>query len=490
MLILVVKEKPTVFAPVKGEFIMGFDRKSILWTYDIFPKVFVVNEKASITVRNIGERVIFADGKDYKVAVTWLPGGSAKDHKYSGYKKEIVAKGNKDGGFNFDFSFPYEGEYYIAAYGIKSDGSEKKIVLPVYAVESDLKGRYPFMGDLHMHTCLSDGAHTPEFVASSYRAHGYDFLAITDHNRYYPSLRAINSFKNLPTEYALIPGEEVHMPDVYDTHVSPHTVNFGGEYSINALVEGIQTGEVGTDKSTRSLNGVCPDVMTREEFSAKMTALSKEIKVPENVDPVVAATLKWIYDEIRKANGLAIFAHPGWITGDVFHVPDAVNDWLVENELFDAFEVLGGENYFEQNGFQTIRYYEDIARGHKYPIVGSTDSHNCTVENRNGFICSTIVFSPENERTALVKSIKDFKSVAVDTISKEFRIVGEMRYVRYACFLLKNYFPLHDDLCFDEGKLLHMATCGTEDEKRDAVAVLNVTKDKFRKQREKYFAFR
>lgn len=168
---------------------------------------------------------------------------------------------------------------------------------------------------------------------------------------------------------------------------------------------------------------------------------------------------------------------------------DALNDWLVENKIFDAFEVLGGERYFEQNGYQTVRYYEDRARGFKYPVVGSTDSHSCTPENKGAYICSTIVFSPENERKALIDSIRNFRSVAVDTISKEFRLVGEMRYVRYGCFLLKNYFPIHDDACFEEGRLMKQAIYGTEDEKQAAVNTLSVMNGRMKKMLEKYFAF-
>ena len=220
-----------------------------------------------------------------------------------------------------------------------------------------------------------------------------------------------------------------------------------------------------------------------------MTALAKNIKVPENIDPLTASTLKWIYDEIRNAGGLAVFPHPNWITGNCFHDADVLNDWLVENKIFDAFEVLGGERYFEQNGYQTVRYYEDSARGYKYPIVGSTDSHGCTPENENAYICSTIVFSPENERKALIDSIKNFRSVAVDTISKEFRLVGEIRYVRYGCFLLKNYFPLHDDACFEEGRLMKQAIYGTDEEKKEAVDTLRVINGRMKRIREKYFDF-
>jgi hypothetical protein len=37
-------------------------------------------------------------------------------------------------------------------------------------------------GNLHMHTTRSDGALTPEEAVSLYRAHGYDFVALTDHD--------------------------------------------------------------------------------------------------------------------------------------------------------------------------------------------------------------------------------------------------------------------------------------------------------------------
>ena len=40
-------------------------------------------------------------------------------------------------------------------------------------------------GNLHCHTTLSDGKSSPEATAIHYRNAGFDFLAITDHQRYY-----------------------------------------------------------------------------------------------------------------------------------------------------------------------------------------------------------------------------------------------------------------------------------------------------------------
>ena len=43
-----------------------------------------------------------------------------------------------------------------------------------------------------------------------------------------------------------------------------------------------------------------------------------------------------------------------------------------------------------------------------------------------------------------MQSVKDRYSVAVDSISKEYRLVGEFRFQKYASFLMENYFPIHD----------------------------------------------
>lgn len=41
-------------------------------------------------------------------------------------------------------------------------------------------------GNLHTHTCLSDGRLSPEEVIARYKELGYDFLAITDHDDWIP----------------------------------------------------------------------------------------------------------------------------------------------------------------------------------------------------------------------------------------------------------------------------------------------------------------
>lgn len=464
---------------------MAYKRNETLNNYDIYPLVVVKDKPAEIHIVPTGGRREFEPGKEYTVGYVAIECGdpdafpATSDFKY----EKVTCK--EDGSFLLKHTFDKEQEYHICF----DDSDDKRVRrFSIYCVDTDLDGRYPFVGDLHMHTTRSDGREDPAVVCANYRRYGYDFTVVSDHQRYYPSLEAIEAYKDVKIDMNIVPGEEVHMPPVYGMRNAVHIVNFGGEYSINALTQGEHWEDKGTAAEYRSLNGKCPDVMSYDEYQAKMQALADKTEVPDNVDALPYAVCCWIFDEIKKANGLGIFAHPTW-KRDSYHVPEAFSRYMIDTKPFDAFEVLGGENYFEQNGFQTIMYYDALARGIKLPIVGSTDSHSSYYTNRNAFICETIVFSPENERTALIQSIKDFYSTAVDTISTEYRIVGENRLVRYSRFLLDNFFPIHDEYCYEEGRLMKQYITGTQEEKADAADTLNFISGRMEKVRKKYFAF-
>lgn len=443
-----------------------------LTNYDIFPKVFKCDTPVEVTIKPLGLHVAFSG--EYTIQVRAFNEGNSARYPERNNLKEYPVTPCEDGCIRFTHTYKDEQEHYV---DIVKDG--KRVVrLSVYSLYEDLVGRYPFRGDLHMHTTRSDGNQAPAIVAANYRKNGYDFLAMTDHDSYYPSLEAINAYKDVPIEYNLVTGEEIHL-EGNDIHI----VNFGGKYSVNALMPGDHHMDVGDGKDLRSLDGECPDVISVEEYKRQVNELAETLNIPEGIEKFTYAACVWIFNHIKKADGLGIFAHPYWLQ-NVLHVPESLTEYIMATQPFDAFEVLGGENYFEQNGWQTIRYYEDRAKGRRYPIVGSTDSHS-SVHNRNALIASTIVFAPENTREGIVYSIKDFYSVAVDSISTELRIVGEMRFVRYATFLLREFFPLHDELCFEEGRLMKDYACGEE----GAEETLRFISGRMKKQREKYFKF-
>ena len=443
-----------------------------LMNYDIFPKVFRCDTPVEVTIKPLGLHAAFSG--EYTIQVRAFNEGNIVRYPERNNLKEYPVTPCEDGCLRFTHTYKDEQEHYVDI--VKDD---KRVVrLSVYSLDEDLVGRYPFRGDLHMHTTRSDGNQAPAIVAANYRKNGYDFLAMTDHDSYYPSLEAINAYKDVPIEYNLVTGEEIHL-EGNDIHI----VNFGGKYSVNALMPGDHHMDVGDGKDLRSLDGECPDVISVEEYKRQVNELIETLNIPEGIEKFTYAACVWIFNHIKKADGLGIFAHPYWLQ-NVLQVPETLTEYMMETQPFDAFEVLGGENYFEQNGWQTIRYYEDRAKGRRYPIVGSTDSHS-SVHNRNALIASTIVFAPENTREGIIYSIKDFYSVAVDSISTELRVVGEMRFVRYATFLLREFFPLHDELCFEEGRLMKDYTCGDE----DAEKTLKFISGRMKKQREKYFSF-
>ena len=456
--------------------------KDVMHNYDVFPKVFPKDKEIEITVKPLGAHAAF-EREQYSIVICPLSQGTPRDYPNMTGFENLTVKPDADGCIRFKYTFKGEQEPYIRF--LKENG-DRDVQLSVYSLDEDLCGRDPFVGDLHMHTCRSDGKQAPAIVAANYRRHGYDFLAITDHRLYYGSLEAINAFKDVPLEFTLVPGEEVHMTraDAHKGVNDVHMVNFGGLYSVNALAyddELIE--EIGEDKALRAVDGNCPEMMSREAFEAEVNALADTMDIPEGVERFPFACCRWIKQQINKADGLCIFAHPYWIS-NVFQVPEKFSQAMFDYGNFDAFEVLGGESYFEQNGLQTVFYYEQCAKGNKYPIVGSTDSHS-SFNNRNAFICSTIVFAPENTRESLISSIKDFYTVAVDTISAEYRMVGDLRLVKYASFLYENFFPLHDELCREEGMLMKLYATGDE----DAARLLSAIHGRMKKQREKYFAF-
>lgn len=64
-------------------------------------------------------------------------------------------------------------------------------------------------GNIHTHTTWSDGDHAPQDVYRWYRDHGYNFLAITDHNSLTDP--AIFRLLELKKKFIMITGEEVTM---------------------------------------------------------------------------------------------------------------------------------------------------------------------------------------------------------------------------------------------------------------------------------------
>ncbi|MBR5472915.1 MAG: hypothetical protein IKU82_02890, partial [Clostridia bacterium] len=71
----------------------------------------------------------------------------------------------------------------------------------LYSLDDDLAVLKAYKGDTHLHSCRSDGEGTPFEVACNYRASGFDFIAITDHHKFAPSLEAQGEIKELTNDF-------------------------------------------------------------------------------------------------------------------------------------------------------------------------------------------------------------------------------------------------------------------------------------------------
>lgn len=321
----------------------------------------------------------------------------------------------------------------------EQEGQKVWLRVSIYSLYPDLYGRRVYRGDLHVHSFFSDGREEPGVVAANYRKYGYDFMALTDHHKLYPSRLLLDTYEKVPLELAMFTGEEVHVP--YPSYI--HAINFGGKTSVN---------EYYVDHETEC----------NEEIAKMVEKLSQEEEAV-SFDALQVAQRIWVAEKIREFGGMPILVHPHWICQDVYNMPDVVSDYLFKNQVYDAFELLGGQSVHENN-MQTAFYHEERAKGYRIPVVGSTDSHGTEPPVRfNDF--STLVYASDPSFESLTSAIKDGYSTAVEEYQEEenYRLHGSYRMVQYGRYLMEMYFPRHDEMCWEQGRLMKDYALGDPD---------------------------
>lgn len=332
-----------------------------------------------------------------------------------------------DGALEVTQYFEAEQEHRIVVEVVRGDDRQPVGTFHVYSLGPDLYARRPLKGDFHLHSNRSDGRDEPAEVAACCRKIGLDFMALTDHRRYAPSIEAIEAFDGAEIDLGIFPGEEIHPPD------NPvHMVNFAGRFSVSDLF---------------ASNAYYPEVA---EIQEKLHAL------PDGVDPYQYASCVWVFDRIREAEGLGIFCHPYWVHRNRYTPSGALTTALLADHPFDAFELIGGFHRHEvdSNALQVARYQELRSAGAKTPIVGASDAHGCHRGELFGWYY-TIVLCPSPDVDDIIASVKNLYSVAVEALPGQApRAHGPFRLVKYALFLLREVFPAHDVLCAAEGELM------------------------------------
>ncbi|MCX7681964.1 MAG: hypothetical protein N2508_08405 [Anaerolineae bacterium] len=399
--------------------------------FDIYPRIVRARSAATVAIRPLFDHCRW--NADHLYEVTIFPAENAVGQVHWGNAPPILCAPT-DGVLRIAYHFDSEQEYIVR---VRASGDEPRQALEfrLYALEADLFARRPYKGDTHLHSCRSDGRESPAYVAAACRRIGLDFMAITDHRLYAPSLEAARAFSGLALDLRIYPGEEVHPPDN-----RVHIVNFGGRFSISELFE-------------------------TPEYRAGVAAIEARLTdFPAGVDRYPYASCVWCFDQIRQAGGLGIFCHPYWFYEHRYDLPQTLCTLLFERQPYDALELIGGYQWYESesNSLQVARYCEERAHGRRIPIVGASDAHGCDTGELFGWFY-TIVFAPTPELPDLIAGIKELYSVAVEARPGEVvRVYGPFRLVKYAHFLIREVLPLHDELCFEEGRVMLAYLAGEE----------------------------
>jgi hypothetical protein len=408
--------------------------------FDVVPKIVPANAESSVELIPLFDHVRFKENCKYELSYTPVDQRAVKSG-WAPNKKVPVTPEN--GRCTFKMFFEGEQEHILIIEEIAPDKRRTLCEVHLFSLEPDLLKLRPFKGDFHMHSNFSDGVESPAYVAGACRRAGLDFMALTDHRFYASSIEAQEKYKDVPIDLRIYPGEEVHGPG------NPvHIVSFGAKAGISEFYQ---------DEAA---------------YRAEVNALEKTLpEMSEGVDRFQYASCVYLFNKIRELGGMGMFAHPYWMAGQSYYISEALRTYLFDQQPFDALELISGMGAGElyecdTNALQVARYQEERMKGKKIPICGISDTHG--IEQSDTFGRNyTVCFAPSADLPDLIASIKDLNSVAVETFKGDLpRAYGPFRLVKYTLFLLREVFPRHDEMCFDEGRLMIAFTSGDKKAKK------------------------
>ncbi|MBE6807093.1 MAG: hypothetical protein E7527_03640 [Ruminococcaceae bacterium] len=410
-----------------------------VFDYAVYPSVVPADKESTVIIHPLGENTRFLPGVSYTVEIR---GVETFCNNYAHLPVAWVnVTPNEAGDLVFSHHFAGEQRHALKLIRPQEDldatpyreithrskrHENLGAVLYVYSLNDDLYGRRGYKGEVHCHTYESDGIQDVCHTVGNYRSAGYDFLAITDHYISMPSEKAKRVFDSAPVDMTLFVGEECHVPTE-----QIHAVHIGGEGSVNAYFRD-----------------------NPEKSTAEMETIKAELShLPEHIDKTDYAWRVWIARKSRELGGLSILAHPHWIWFDTYFMASAITQQLLKDGVYDALDIT------DQEADTTYALWAEMqAQGYRIPVVGCTDSHYTDADNphrpagnKGGY---TLVFAPDRSEPSLMDAIRDGRSVAVNTSGDPKRVQGPYRYVKFARFLLDNFFPVYRRLCHGQGVVM------------------------------------
>lgn len=408
-----------------------------IFNYALYPAIVPADQESEVVIHPLGENVQFVPGVSYTVevrpvetfcrnyadrSVVWYNlkpnenGDLVLRHTFEGEQRHTINLVRPEEDLN---ATPY---HDITGRGRRHEN--KDALLYVYSLKEDLYGLRCYKGEVHCHTFESDGVQDVCHTVGNYRSAGYDFMAITDHYLTTSSEKAKKLFDSAPVDMTLFLGEECHVPNE-----DIHAVHLGGRESVNAYFRN-----------------------HKDQVMCEMEEIRNELSyLPESIDKTDYAWRVWIARKVKEFGGLSILAHPHWLWYDVYFMASAITQQLLKDGIYDALDIT------DQEADTTVALWTEMqAQGYRIPVVGCTDSHYTDANNpnrpaRGGY---TLAFAPDQSEQSLMDAIRCGRSVAVNAVGDPERIQGPYRYVKFARFLLDNFYPVYRRLCHGQGVII------------------------------------
>ena len=210
--------------------------------------------------------------------------------------------------------------------------------------------------NMHNHTTLSDGEHTPEQIKEIYKSMGYSAVAYTDHGKLWdvPHLTddefvAINAYEfDMLNPTPIVDVNNGMAPDHFHLHEAIH-INF---YA----------------KTPDILKMACVNPNTKRYQSIVDDPKIEIVSELENPE-FNAETINHIVSEHKKLGFLAVYNHPAW----------SLNTFELYSKLrgFDGLELVNGATYRSSDQEYVPMVFDQMLRqGERIVPVGGDDGHH------------------------------------------------------------------------------------------------------------------
>jgi len=346
---------------------------------------------------------------------------------------EVITTVKLNGLENHNFRFGFLGQ--------TNKRNRQHRVIKVLTLDKETFKLRPFKGNVHQHSIVSVHAkHTPEEHIGYSRIAGFDFIGVSDHNRFEQNKPAIKAATESKSGLSVYNAEELHSPAAV-----LHGLSIGGT-------------KLHSHRKPRKEDW-------NKQVQPILDGLKKELPNADEFDLRLIAEALLLVRRAKADGAFVAFCHPAYTIGDMFRNNNLImSDYLIRSGEFHAVEIVNSTLWGKgaRGNSETMAQIYEISTklGRPIQVISSSDCHDVARANfRN---CYNIIFAPDSTFPSFKSAVIDFRSVATFELENGKKpgvysplYFGPLKYVRYANFLDHiGYWPKHDRLAKRQGELI------------------------------------